>query len=241
MEVVILAVLILVFLETTFILVEHSFKNFARRSRRKVFIDTSALMDGRILNVAKTHFLGHELVISRSVLRELQLLADGKDNDRRNRARFGLDVASELQNVDDLKVSIYQDALGKGDYVDDRLIELAKKTDGYICTTDYNLNKVATTEGVTVLNINELALVMKNQYLPGERVRVKVTGTGNNQSQGVGHLQDGTMVIVENAATRVNTEIDVDILRYIQTSAGRMVFAKVSAHQSNKKPKRKKK
>lgn len=236
-QIVILVVVCLVFIETTLILITHNLKELRLSQHKKVFLDTSVLMDGRILNIAKTNFLGYDLVISRSVLRELQLVADGKNNERRGRARFGLDVASELQKLDNIKVEIYQDELGRGQFVDDKLIEFAKKTHSYICTTDFNLNKVATTEGITVLNINDLALVMKNQYIPGERVRVKVTGTGNNANQGVGHLQDGTMVVIENAATRVNTEIDVDILKYIQTSAGRMIFAKVAGRQTKRKKK----
>ena len=232
-------ILFVIFIEVTVLLILVSIKKYRKMRRPKVFIDTSALMDGRILSVAKINFLGYDLVITKSVLRELQLVADGKDNDRRNRARFGLDIAAELQQLENIRVEIYPDELGRGQFVDERLIELAKKTGGYICTNDFNLNKVATTEGITVLNINDLALIMQNLYLPGERVRVKITGTGNNASQGVGHLQDGTMVIVENANTRVNTEIDVDVLKYIQTSAGRMIFAKVSKTQSKKKKKKK--
>ena len=238
-EIIILVVLFAVFLEVTALLVITSIKKYHEFRRPKVFIDTSALMDGRILNVAKINFLGYTLVITKSVLRELQLVADGKDNDRRNRARFGLDIASELRQLDNVEVEIYQDELGRGQFVDDRLVELAKKTGSYICTNDFNLNKVATTNGIKVLNINDLAIIMQNLYVPGERVRVKITGTGNNASQGVGHLQDGTMVIVENANTRVNTEVDVDVLTYLQTSAGRMIFAKVSKTQSKKKKKKK--
>lgn len=239
-EMIILVVLFAVFLEVTALLIITSIKKYHEFRRPKVFIDTSALMDGRILEVMKTNFLGYNLIITKSVLRELQLVADGKDNDRRGRARFGLDVAAELEKFGGKRVEIYPDELGRGEFVDDRLVELAKKTNNYICTNDFNLNKVATANGIKVLNINDLAIIMQNLYFPGQRVRVKVTGTGNNASQGIGHLHDGTMVIVENAATRVNTEIDVDVLKYIQTSAGRMVFAKVSKNQSGKKKKKKK-
>lgn len=240
-QIIILVILILIFLETTIILITNSTREFKIASHKKVFLDTSALMDGRILNIAEINFIGYDLIIPRSVLRELQLIADGKDNERRNRARLGLDVASGLQKLPGITVKIYEDKLSRGEYVDEKLLEYAKKTGGYICTTDFNLNKVATTEGITVLNINDLALVMKSQYLPGERVRVKITSTGSNPNQGVGHLQDGTMVIVDRAAKRVNTEIDVDILKYIQTSAGRMIFAKVSDRQSHPTSRHKKK
>lgn len=228
---------IILIAETTLSLIINSSDKLKAGNRRKVYVDTSALMDGRILNVAEAKFLGDDLIIPRSVIRELQLLADGRDNDRRNRARFGLDIANSLQRVEGLHVEILQDELGKGVLVDERLLELAKKNHGMIFTTDFNLNKVAATEGIEVLNVNELAVVLKNEYLPGEHFRIKITGTGNNPGQGVGHMQDGTMVVVDNAATRVNSEVDIDVLRFIQTSAGRMVFAKVSAHQTKKKKK----
>lgn len=230
-------ILLLIFIETTIILFTRNIKKLIPENRRKVFVDTSSLMDGRILGVARTNFLGYDLVIPRSVIRELQLIADGKDDERRSRARFGLDVANELQRVVEVNVEIYQDKLDRGDFVDERLIELAKKNHGLICTNDFNLNKVATAEGIDVLNINDLAMVLKNQYLNGERIHVKITGTGSNKNQGVGHLQDGTMVVVDNAATRVNSDIEVEIVKYIQTSAGRMIFAKIPSTKTKHKSK----
>ena len=227
MEIVILTILILVFVETTIILCSKSLKNFATPKNKKVYVDTSALMDGRILNIARSNFMGYDLVITRSVLLELQLLADGKDDEKRSRARFGLDTANSLQRVAEVNIEIYQDTLGKGEYVDQILINLAKKNRGLICTTDFNLNKVASTEGIEVLNVNDLAMALKNEYLPGEHIRVKITGTGSNRNQGVGHLQNGTMVVVDNAAKLINTEVEVEVAKYIQTSAGRMIFAKI--------------
>ena len=227
MDIIILTVLVLVFVETTIIVFTRSLKSFKSTGDRKVFVDTSALMDGRILNIARSNFLGYDLVITRSVLLELQLLADGKDDEKRNRARFGLDIANSLQRVVEVNTEIYQDTLGKGEYVDQILIDLAKKNHGLICTTDFNLNKVATTEGIEVLNVNDLAMALKNEYLPGERIRVKITSTGNNRNQGVGHLQNGIMVVVDNAAKRINDELEVEVVKYIQTSAGRMIFAKI--------------
>ena len=226
-QIIILVILLIIFIETTIILFTKSLKKLVPESRRKVFVDTSSLMDGRILSVARTNFLGYDLVIPRSVIRELQLIADGKDDERRSRARFGLDVANELQRVVEVNVEIYQDELGRGDFVDERLIELAKKNRGLICTNDFNLNKVATAEGIDVLNINDLAMVLKGQYLQGEHIHVKITGTGSNKDQGVGHLQDGTMVVVDSAARLINSDIEVEITKYIQTSAGRMIFAKI--------------
>lgn len=227
MEFATLVVLVLVFIETTVMLFSKTIKNVTSSKKRKVFVDTSALMDGRILNIARSNFLGYGLVITRSVLLELQLLADGKDDEKRSRARFGLDVANSLQRVEEVDVEIYQDTLGKGEYVDQILIDLAKKTHGLICTTDFNLNKVATTEGIEVLNVNDLAMALKNEYLPGEHIHVKITSTGSNRNQGVGHLQNGTMVVVDNAANKINSELEVEVAKYIQTSAGRMIFAKI--------------
>ena len=234
-QVTILGVLLIILVETTIVLFADKLDKLRSSPRRKVYIDTSALMDGRILSVARTRFLGYDLIIPRSVLRELQLLADGKDNEKRNRARFGLDIVSDLERVDGVNVEVLADDFGRGVHVDERLLELAKKNRGLICTTDYNLNKVAVTEGIEVLNVNDLAMVLKSAYLPGERYKLKITGTGNNPGQGIGHMQDGTMVVVDNAATRVNTEVEVEILRFIQTTAGRMVFAKIPAKSRGRK------
>jgi len=236
-QIVILVILLLIFIETTIILFARSLKALTGPSSRKVFIDTSSLMDGRILSVARTNFLGYDLIIPSSVIRELQLIADGKDDERRSRARFGLDVANELQRVEEVNVEVLQDKLDRGDFVDERLIELAKNSHGLICTNDFNLNKVATAEGIDVLNINDLAMVLKNQYLKGERIHIKITGTGSNKNQGVGHLQDGTMVVVDNAATRIDSDIEVEVVKYLQTSAGRMIFAKIPGQKPRKKSK----
>lgn len=227
MDIVILTILLLVLIETTIILLTQSLKKIGGFKNRKVYIDTSALMDGRILNIARSNFLGYDLVITRSVLLELQLLADGKDDEKRSRARFGLDVANSLQRVEEVDVEIYQDTLNKGEFVDEILIALAKQNHGLICTTDFNLGKVATTEGIEVLNVNDLAIALKNEYLPGEHIKVKIASTGSSRNQGVGHLQNGTMVVVDNAAKLINTEIEVEVAKYIQTSAGRMIFARI--------------
>ena len=235
-SIVVLILLALILIETTIILWRSFGKKLTGGSKRKVYVDTSTLMDGRILAVAGTGFISDDLVIPRSVIRELQLLADGKDGEKRTRARFGLDVVSDLERVAEVDTEILADPLDRTP-VDERLLQLAKTNHGALLTNDYNLNKVATAEGVQVLNINDLALELRSQYLPGDRLRLKITTKGSNPKQGVGHLPDGTMVVVDNASSRVGKEIDVEFVRFLQTSAGRMMFAKISASHSRKSSK----
>ena len=225
MDFVILIITIIILTETSLILGKNRFKGIGSEPRRKVYVDTSILMDGRILEVAKTGFVGDELVIPSSVIRELQLLADGKDGEKRARARFGMDVVNELERVVDCEVTIFEDALDRTP-VDERLIELAKANKGMIMTNDFNLNKVATAEHIRVLNINELAMSLASKYEVGDVIPVRITETGSNPGQGVGHLEDGTMVVVDNAATRVKQEVNVEIQRCYQTASGRMIFGK---------------
>lgn len=235
MELFIIILLALVFIETTALII----KNFhqllpAKASKRKLYIDTSALIDGRILAVAQTGFLSDDLIIPRSVIRELQLLADGHDNEKRLRARFGMDVASELERVVYCNTFILQDDLDHTP-VDERLIKLAKKNHGAIVTTDFNLGKVAATEHIDVLNINDLALVLRTEYLPGEHIKLKITTAGTNPNQGVGYLPDGTMVVVDNASSKIGQEVEIEFIRFVQTSSGRMMFAKLYAASRSSK------
>lgn len=224
MEIFILVIVLLLLAESTAILAIVSKKLTKKSSRRKIYVDTSALMDGRIVAVAQTGFIGDDLIIPRSVIRELQLLADGKDREKRERARTGMDNANELERVIYCNVTILQDPLDRTP-VDERLLALAKENHGLICTTDFNLNKVAATEGIDVLNVNDLALALNNDYTAGRRFKVKITSLGSNPGQGVGH-KDGVMIVVDNAAKNLGTEIEVESVRFIQTSAGRMMFAK---------------
>ena len=214
-----------------------------RGGKRKIFVDTSALMDGRILSIAKTGFLGDELLIPRSAIRELQLLADGKDAEKRMRARFGMDVANELTRVVFCNAEILEDELDRTP-VDERLIQLAKKSHGLILTCDFNLQKVAATEKIDVLNPNNLASELRSEFMPGETFKLKISSVGQNAKQGVGYLPEGTMVVVDEADKLVGKEIQVEFLKYVQTNSGRMMFAKrvvtkrTSAKKvSTKKPK----
>ena len=225
MELLILFILLGVFAETT-ILVFRKYKP-TFNSKRKIYVDTSALIDGRILNVARSGFIDGDLIIPRSVLLELQLLADGKDATKRNRARAGLEVASELERVENINTEILDD---NNEYkkVDEVLLKLAKENKGMILTLDYNLIKVAKAEKIESLNINELALAVRNEFLPGEQIKLKIVEKGSGRGQGIGHLKDGTMVVVDNAASRVGREVIVEFVKFYETSAGKMIFAKLA-------------
>lgn len=225
MELFILIVTLAIFAETSFLTVSkyRPIKN----GQRKIYVDTSALIDGRILNIARTGFMNGDFVIPKSVLLELQLLADGKDSEKRARARSGLEVAAELERVIEINVEILDDGDLKGKKVDEDLLRLAKANKGALLTMDYNLIKVAEAEKITTLNINDLALAVRNEFLPGEKIKLKILEKGSGRGQGVGHLKDGTMVVVDKAANKVGKEITVEFVKFHETSAGKMIFAKI--------------
>lgn len=225
MELFILLVVLGIFAETTVLVFKRFKPSF--NNKRKIYVDTSALIDGRILNVARSGFIDGDLIILKSVLLELQLLADGKDSEKRNRARAGLEVVSELERVIDVNTEILDDGEGHKK-VDEELLKNAKDTKGSILTLDYNLIKVAKAEKINTLNINDLALAVRNEFLPGEKIKIKITEKGSNRGQGVGHLSNGTMVVVDNAANKVGKEVTVEFMRFHETSAGRIIFAKLT-------------
>lgn len=210
--------------------------------KRMIFIDTSVLIDGRIVPVVQSGFVGDTIAIPRSVIGELQFLADNADADKRARARHGLDVVRELQALEGADVRIFQDGSKAEEGVDERLIKLAKKHGGAICTIDYNLNKVAIVEGVIVCNVNELAKNLRMAYLPGEKVRLELVQKGQDSHQGVGYLPDGTMVVVEQAGAQIGQTIEIEFIRSLQTAAGKMMFARKVESQQNQvqKPKQQK-
>ena len=224
MDYLILIVCIAILVEVS-LLLKQVFKP-VRNSKRKVFIDTSALIDGRIINVAKTGFLDFDFVVLKSVLRELQLLADGKDSEKRNRARAGLDNVSELERVVEINLEIIDDN-SYGTKVDDLLLEKAHEQNGLILTLDYNLIKVANAEHLDTLNLNDLALALKTDFKPGKRVKIRILEKGSGKGQGIGHLEDGAMVVVEHASGKVGKEVMVELERIHETSAGRMIFGKL--------------
>lgn len=226
MELFIIIVLLVIAAETTYLAVSLNRKN-KRIMQSPAFVDTSVLIDGRIVAIAESGFVSRPLYIPRSVVGELQFLADNADSEKRSRARHGLDVISELQAIKTVDITIYNDGVRAADGVDNRLLELAKKNGGAVCTIDYNLNKVAVVEGIEVLNVNELAKSLRMAYLPGEKTSIELTQKGNDSHQGVGHLSDGTMVVVENAHKYIGTKVDIEFIRGIQTAAGKMMFAKL--------------
>ena len=233
-------VLLAIFAETSAI-AYREFSNRrirAKNARRKVFVDTSTLMDGRILSVARAGFLGDEILVPRSVIRELQLLADGSDSEKRARARFGLDVVNELERVELANVEIYQDE-GDRVKVDERLLSLAKEHNGVILTNDFNLMKVAAVEHIDAININNLAQSLRSEYLPGDKLSVKVISVGSNPHQGIAYLPDGTMVVVDNADRFAgkNQIVEIEFVRYLQTAAGKMMFAKLADSKPKKSQK----
>lgn len=193
----------------------------------KIILDSCALIDGRIAEIVRTGFVQSELVIPQFILSELQLLADGNDSHKRERARYGLDIAHELQDGASAKVTIDRTLLPGVETTDDKLVVLAKKLGAQLYTTDYNLSKVATVEGVQVLNVNELSHSLRPIALPGETLNIKIVQRGSNREQGVGYMEDGTMIVIEGAARYVGREVPVSVTRMHQTVAGKMVFGQV--------------
>lgn len=214
-----------VFAETSFLTI-NKYKP-AKSGRRKIYIDTSALIDGRILDIAKTGFVDGDLIIPKSVLLELQLIADGKDSEKRARARMGLEVAAELERVPQVNTDILDDGdLGRKK-VDEELLKTAKSNKGTILTLDYNLIKVAEAEKIPTLNINDLALAVRLSFTIGEKAKIKVVEKGSMYGQGVGYLGNGTMVVIEKAANKIGKEVLVEFTNIHETSSGKMMFAKI--------------
>ena len=189
-------------------------------------LDTSVIIDGRISDIAETGFLDGVIVIPQFVLRELQMVADSADSMKRNRGRRGLDILQKLQKVASLNIQIVENDFPAVREVDLKLIELAKVYEGKIITNDFNLNKVAQLQGVEVLNINELANALKPIVLPGEIMHVFILKEGKEYNQGVAYLDDGTMVVVDNARKAIGKTIDVSVTSVLQTTAGKMIFGK---------------
>lgn len=189
-------------------------------------IDTSVIIDGRIIDVGRSRFLEGDLIVPRFILRELQGIADSADNLRRARGRRGLDVLKQLQQDPNLTVKVVEDDFPDVHEVDAKLIRLAQQLKACILTNDYNLNKVAGLQQVTVLNLNDLANSLKPVVLPGEEMRVQIVKDGKEAGQGVGYLDDGTMVVVDNGRPHIGKTLRVVVTSIIQTSAGRMIFTR---------------
>jgi uncharacterized protein YacL len=191
----------------------------------KIVVDTSAVIDGRIVDIGKTGFILGSLVAPRFVLEELQRIADSPDTLRRNRGRRGLEMLGALQKDSVTPVEISEAAYPELDEVDAKLVALARDTGAAILTNDYNLNRVAELQGIRVLNINELANAVKAVVHPGEEMSVKIIQEGKEPGQGVGYLDDGTMIVVEGGSRFIDREVPISVTRVLQTVAGRMIFA----------------
>jgi uncharacterized protein YacL len=189
-------------------------------------LDTSVIIDGRIADICQTGFLEGTIVIPQFVLEELQHIADSSDVLKRNRGRRGLDILNRIQKELSIKVEIYEGDFEEIQEVDSKLVKLAKITNGVVVTNDFNLNKVCELQKVAVLNINDLANAVKPVVLPGEEMKVQVIKDGKEQNQGIAYLDDGTMIVVEEGRNYIGKHIDVLVTSVLQTSAGRMIFAK---------------
>jgi rRNA-processing protein FCF1 len=228
MELLIICTLLVIAAETSYLVVAQTIKfKHSKKQHMPIFVDTSVLIDGRIISIAESGFITSTLFIPRSVVGELQFLADNADTEKRSRARHGLDIVKELQAMTNVKVEIFNDGTKAEEGVDNRLLKLAKEYNGAICTIDFNLNKVAQVEGIVVLNVNDLAKTLRMAYLPGEKIKLELTQKGNDQHQAVGHLDDGTMVVVEHASSQIGKIVEIEFIRGLQTAAGKMMFARL--------------
>jgi uncharacterized protein YacL len=197
----------------------------SRRGDPHIVVDTSAIIDGRIAEIVESGFIYGTLVVPRFVLEELQHIADSSDTLRRNRGRRGLEILNRMQKDATTPVEIVEDDVPDVPEVDAKLVALARERSRVILTNDFNLNRVAELQGVRVMNINSLANAVKPAVLPGEELRVRVIQEGKETGQGVGFLDDGTMIVVEGGARHIDRDLDVSVTRVLQTVAGRMIFA----------------
>jgi len=206
---------------------------FAKQQKggRPLLLDTSAIIDGRVADIAETPFLDSPLIVPRFILRELQGIADSDEKMRRDRGRRGLDILNRLQTLAAVDVRIQDDAVeaAPGEGPDQMLVNLAVRLGGRIITVDYNLNKVAHLSQVDVINVNDLANALKSAVIPGEELDVTVLKPGQEEGQGVGYLEDGTMVVVEDGKNRIDQTVTITVTNVLQKSAGRMIFGRIDA------------
>src|SRR5579863_5392455 len=203
------------------------FGNEKGNRRQPKLLDTSVIIDGRVADICEAYFLEGVLVVPQFVLRELQLVADSADGMKRQRGRRGLEVLQRLQKMPHLEVQIVDDDFPQIPEVDLKLIELAKRYDAKVVTNDFNLNKVATLQGIEIMNVNQLANALKPVVLPGEIMRVFILREGKEYNQGVAYLDDGTMVVVDGARRMINKTVDITVTSVHQTTAGKMIFGRL--------------
>ncbi len=198
-----------------------------------IVIDTSVIIDGRIADLCQTKFLEGKFVIPRFVLKELQQIADSADSLKRNRGRRGLDILNKIKKSKTIDMKISDEDFADIREVDSKIVKLAKILHAKVLTNDYNLNKIAELQGVTVLNINDLANALKTVVLPGELMPIRLIKEGKEYNQAIGYLEDGTMVVVDNSKHLISQTLDVEVTSVLQTSAGRMIFAKLLNSKPN--------
>lgn len=223
MEPIIIALLGVVAVETSYLTYRARPKN--KIDEHSLLIDTSVLIDGRILPIVRSGLVTAPLIVPRSVVRELQYMADKADHDKRERARAGLDMIEQLQQLDRVTIEVIDD-VAKETGVDERLVELARRHKARLCTIDYNLNKSAAAQGVEVVNINEIAHALRIVHLPGETITIELVQPGQGNGQAVGYLDDGTMVVVDDAKKQIGSQVEAEVTRVLQTAAGKMLFAR---------------
>lgn len=202
-------------------------KKTKEQFKTAILLDTSVLIDGRIIDMVKSGFIDSELIVPKGVIDELHLISDSSDALKRKKGRRGLDILNSLKKVAKVKIFQAQGSISKEDGVDNELVRLAKKYRGKLMTMDFNLNKVAKTANIKVLNINELANAVKFSVIPGEKIKIKIVQEGKEKKQGLGYLEDGTMIVVEEAKDKVGQKLTVTVSKVIQTDAGKMVFCKI--------------
>jgi len=193
-----------------------------------VILDTSAIIDGRVVDICKTDFFQARLVVPRFILKELQHLADSKDGLKRERGRRGMEILSSMQKDPAIDIKVHEDDIPDVVEVDDKLLHLAKRIEAKICTTDFNLNRNAGIQGIKILNVNELANAVKPVVFPGDPLIVKLVKEGTESNQAVGYMDDGTMIVVADARSKIGEEIKAEVTSALQTQAGRMIFAKLA-------------
>ena len=197
------------------------------QSQDVIILDTSVIIDGRIVDICKTRFLGGKIIIPKFVLRELQQIADSTDPIKRQRGRRGLEILNIIQNESGIDITIHEQDFTETSEVDAKLVLLAKLLEAKILTVDFNLNRVASIQGIKVLNINELANALKPVVFPGEEMHIKLIKEGKEHNQAIGYLDDGTMVVVEDARRLIGQDVKVAVTSVLQTQAGRMIFTKL--------------
>ncbi len=221
MEYLLLLILFGVFLQTSYLVF---YKDKRKTGSKVIVLDTSVLIDGRIESIVRSGLVTSELIVTKSVIRELQFMADKADHEKRERARFGLEIIEKLQSIEMVSVRVVDDGVIDQHGVDEQLMNFAARNGYRLCTIDYNLNKAARVQAVEVININELAHSLRVLHLPGEVIDVQLIQPGQDKRQAVGYLDDGTMVVVDDAREDINTTVSVELVRVLQTSAGRPVM-----------------